>query len=101
MRTIASVQLDKRRPALVLTRQSKLHLLTWVTVAPITSTIRGITSEVPVGPRNGLDHDCVVSCDNVTTVRREAVGETIGLLFDDQEPALARAINDAFELELP
>ncbi|MGL5864370.1 MAG: type II toxin-antitoxin system PemK/MazF family toxin [Dermatophilaceae bacterium] len=101
MRTIASVQLDKRRPALILTSSSRLHLLTWVTVAPITSTIRGITSEVPVGPRNGLNHDSVVSCDNLTTVRRSAVGDTIGLLFDDQEPALARAIADAFDLELP
>jgi mRNA interferase MazF len=100
MRTIVSVQLDKRRPALILTRQSKLHLLTWVTVAPITSTIRGITSEVQVGRRNGLDHDSVVSCDNITTVRTSAVGDTIGLLFDDQEPALARAIKDAFELDL-
>ena len=101
MRTIASVQLDKRRPALILTRQSRLHLLSWVTVAPITSTIRGITSEVRVGPRNGLDHDSVVSCDNITTVRREAVHETLGLLFDEQEPDLARAISDAFELVIP
>ena len=100
MRTIASVQLDKRRPALILTRQSKLHRLTWVTVAPITSTIRGITSEVQVGRRNGLDHDSVVSCDNITTVRTSAVGDTLGLLFDDQEPELARAISDAFELAL-
>lgn len=99
MRTIASVQLDKRRPALILTRQSRLHLLTWVTVAPITSTVRGITSELPVGPRNGLDHDSVVSCDNITTVRLTSVGETIGLLFDDQEPALARAVSDAFDLD--
>ncbi|MGL5859991.1 MAG: type II toxin-antitoxin system PemK/MazF family toxin, partial [Phycicoccus sp.] len=66
----------------------------------ITGTIRGITSEVLVGPRNGLDHDSVVSCDNITTVRRSAVGDTIGLLFEDQEPALARAIGDAFDLEL-
>ena len=100
MRTIASVQLDKRRPALILTRQSKLHLLTWVTVAPITSSIRGITSEVLVGPRNGLDHECVVSCDNITTVRMSALGNTIGLLFDDQEGELARAISDTFELDL-
>lgn len=100
MRTIASVRLDKQRPALILTRQSKRHLLTWVTVAPITSTIRGITSEIPVGARNGLDHDSVVSCDNITTVRQSAVGDTIGLLLDDQEPALARAISDAFELDL-
>lgn len=98
MRTIAVVQLDTRRPALILTRQSRLPLLRWVTVAPITSTIRGITSEVPVGLRNGLDHDSVVSCDNITTVPTHAVGETIGLLFDDQEPELARAIGDAFHL---
>lgn len=98
MRTIAVVQLDTRRPALILTRQSRLPLLRWVTVAPITSTIRGITSEVPVGPRNGLDHDSVVSCDNIATVPVDSVGETIGLLFDDQEPELARAIGDAFDL---
>ncbi len=100
MRTIATVRLDKNRPALILTRASKLHLLTWVTVAPVTTTIRGITSELPVGPRNGLDHACVVSCDNIMTVRREAVGDTIGLLFDDQEPELARAICDAFDLDI-
>ena len=41
-----------------------------------------------------------MSCDNITTVRRSALGDTIGLLFDDQEPALARAISDAFELDL-
>ena len=98
MRTIASVQLDERRPTPVLTRRSKLHLLTRVTVALITSTIRGITSEVRVGPRNGLDHDSVVSCDNITTVRRDAVHATLGLLFDDQEADLARATGDASEL---
>lgn len=98
MRTIASVRLDKRRAALILTRPAALHLLTWVTVAPITSTIRAISSEVPVGPRNGLDHDCVVSCDNIVTVRSDDVHGTIGLFFDDQETELARAISDAFDL---
>lgn len=98
MRTIAMVWLDKRRPALILTRASKLHLLTWVTVAPVTSTIRGLTSEVRVGVRNGLDHDSVVSCDNISTIRKDALGATIGLLFDDQEAELARAIGDAFDL---
>lgn len=101
MRAIASVQLDKRRPALILTRQSGHHLLSGVTVAAITSTVRGLTSEVRVGPRNGLDHESVVSCDNITTIRGDAVYETIGLLFDDQEPDLARAISDAFELFIP
>ncbi|MDQ3431694.1 MAG: type II toxin-antitoxin system PemK/MazF family toxin [Actinomycetota bacterium] len=100
MRAIASVQLDKRRPALILTRQAKLHLLSWVTVAPITTTIRGLASEVRVGPRNGLDHDSVVSCDNIMTVRRDAVHDTIGLFFVEQEAELARAISDAFELAI-
>lgn len=100
MRTIATVALDKLRPALILTRAAKLHLVTWVSVAPITSTIRGLTSEVVVGPRNGLDHPCVVSCDNITTVPTAAVGATIGLLFDDQEAELARAISDAFDLHI-
>lgn len=53
------------------------------------------------GLRIGLDHDSVVSCDNIMTLRMDAVGDTIGLLFDDQEPELARAISDAFELFLP
>lgn len=100
MRSIASVRLDQRRPAVILTRPSALHLLAWVTVAPITSTIRGITSEVRVGRRNGLDHDSVITCDAITTVGKDAVGATIGLLFDDQEMELARAIGDAFELYL-
>jgi mRNA interferase MazF len=101
MRAIAIVGLDKRRPALILTRATKLHLLNWVTVAPITTTIRGIASEVRVGPRNGLDHDSVISCDNITTVPNGAVGATIGLLLEEQEAELARAISDAFELYLP
>jgi mRNA interferase MazF len=98
MRIIASVQLDERRPALVLTRHSTLSHLTWVTVAPITSAIRGITSEVRVGARNGLHHDSVISCDSITTISRDAVHSTIGYFFDDQEPDLLRAISDAFEL---
>ena len=100
MRTIATVSLDKRRPAVVLPRGSKLHVLTWITVAPITSTIRGLPVEVPVGRRNGLDHSSVVNCDGITTVRRDAISAPIGLLFDDQEPDLARAISDAFDLYL-
>lgn len=98
MRTIALAELDKRRPVLILTRESARHVLTWVTVAPITSAIRGVATEVPVGPANGLDQESVVSCDNITTVRADAIGESIGLLLDRQEPALARALNDAFDL---
>lgn len=101
MRALATVQLDKRRPALILTRAAALRHLSRVTVAPITTTVRGLPTEVDVGPRNGLAQSSVVSCDNIMTVPIAAVGKTIGMLFDDQEAALARAISDAFELALP
>ena len=67
---------------------------------PRTSTIRGIASEVRVGPHNGLDHESVVSCDNIMTISKKAIGESIGLLLNEQEPELSRAISDAFELYL-
>ena len=72
-----------------------------VTVAPITTTIKGLSSEVRVGPANGLDADCVIALDNVLTVPVEALGRTIGYLTVDQERLLARAVVLAFDLELP
>ena len=73
--------------------------MTTVTVAPITSTIRGLSTEVPVGPRNGLDHDSAISCDNIQTIPKLQLGRLIGYLHPDQEPTLAEAINLAFDLE--
>jgi len=100
MRAIVAARLDKVRPALVLTRSAVLGKRQLVTIAPITSTIRGLPSEVLVGPRNGLDHESAITCDNIATVTADRLGDTIGLLFDDQEFALARAIADAFDLTL-
>lgn len=99
MRPIHVVRLDKTRPALVLTRETVRPYLTSVTVAPITSTVRGLSTEVPVGPANGLDHPCVVNCDSIRTVPATEVGRRIGLLLPDQEAELARAIAIAFDLE--
>jgi len=69
-----------------------------VTVAPITSTIRGLSTEVPVGSANGLDHESVVSCDNIVTVPTSALGRQIGYLLPAQEADLAHAIRAAFDL---
>ncbi|WP_067674682.1 type II toxin-antitoxin system PemK/MazF family toxin [Nocardia miyunensis] len=98
MRPIHVARLDKTRPVLVLTREAVRPYLTRVTVAPITSTIRGLSTELPVGPRNGLEHDGVVSCDNIVTVPADALGRLIGYLHADAEPALTAAIRSAFEL---
>ncbi len=68
------------------------------------SSIRGLSTEVPVGRVNGLDQDCVVSCDNIVTVPKAALGRQIGYFFPEQffpeqEVSLAAAIRTAFDLE--
>lgn len=100
MREICLVRLDKTRPALVLTREGARSAMTKVTIAPITTTIKGLSSEVPVGPANGLDHDCVVSLDNVVTVPTSRLGRTIGFLSAEQEDDLARAVVRAYDLDV-
>ncbi len=101
MREIRLVHLDKTRPALVLTRQAARSAMTKVTVAPITSTVKGLASEVRVGPDNGLDHECAVALDNVVTVPTDLLGRTVGYLSAAQELELARAVVLAYDLELP
>jgi len=55
----------------VLTRDPAIEVLTSVTCAPITRTIRDIPSEVELGPEHGLPETCVISCDNVITIPQE------------------------------
>jgi mRNA interferase MazF len=98
MRPIHAAALDKSRPVLVLTREIVRPHLNSVTIAPITSTIRGLSTEVQVGTRNGLSRDCVVACDHITTIPADALGKQIGLLLEDQEPDLTEAIHAAFDL---
>ena len=99
MRPVHSTRLDPTRPVLLLTRDLVRPHLSRVTVTPITSTLRGLSTEVPVGPANGLDHDSVVSCDNVVTVPASALGRQLGFLLTEQETALAQAIRVAFDLD--
>ena len=99
MRPIHLARLDKARPVLILTRGLVRPHLTRVTVAPITGTIRGLSTEVPVGPRNGLKKESVVSIDNIVTIPVEALGRQIGFFFPDQETALSIAVRNAFELD--
>lgn len=101
MREICLVRLDKTRPALVLTREAARAEMTKVTVAPIATTIKGLSSEVAVGPDNGLDQDCVVALDNVITVPVNLLGRTVGYLRAEQEAQLARAMVLAYDLDLP
>jgi mRNA interferase MazF len=99
MRPMFLARLDKWRPVLLLTRELVRPHLNTVTVAPITTTIRGLSTEVPCGPDNGLEHRCVVACDHITTIPAASLGRQIGRLLDYQEPDLTRAIHAAFDLD--
>jgi mRNA interferase MazF len=99
MRPIHRARLDKTRPVLVLTRELVRPHLNTVTVAPITTTVRGLSTEVELGSVNGLEDRCVVACDHVTTIPVTALGDQIGRLLDRQEPRLSDAIRAAFDLD--
>lgn len=102
MRPIHLATLDKTRPVLILTRELVRPHLARVTVAPITSTVRGLSTEVAVGLDNGLDHPSVVSCDNILTIPTSALGRQIGRLLPEQEPTFTAALHAAFDVdELP
>lgn len=99
MHPIWLARLDKTRPVLVLTREEVRAVRQLVTVAPITSTVRGLRSEVVVGQRNGLDHDSVVNLDSIMTMPRDLLVRPIGALLEQQEYELTRAFHEAFDLE--
>ena len=98
MRPIHVARLDKARPVLILTRELVRPHLRTVTVAPITTTIRGLSSEVGVDAANGLTEPSVVSWQHHHH-SSDALGEQIGVLLDSQEPALSEAIAAAFDLD--
>jgi mRNA interferase MazF len=100
VREICLAHLDKTRPVVVLTREAARAAMTKVTVAPITSTAKGLRSEVAVGPANGLEHDSVISLDNVVTIPVSLLGRTVGFLTTDQEALLARAVVLAYDLDI-
>lgn len=99
MHPIWLARLDRTRPVLVLTREEVRAVRQLVTVAPITSTVRGLSSEVIVGQRNGLDHDSVVNLDSIMTIPRDLLSRPIGALLEEQEHELTRAFHEAFALE--
>ena len=71
---------DKRRPVVVLTRDSAIGHLSTVTVAPITSAIRGVPSEVLLGEEDGMKAPCAVNLHNTITVTQDRLGRRVGRL---------------------
>ena len=86
---------NKRRPVLILTRDSALAVLNGVTVAPITSTIRSIPTEVILTPDDGLPDACAANFDNIQTVPKSNLSAPIAHLSISKMKAAAAAIGFA------
>ena len=98
MRPIHLARLDKTRPALILTRSAAANRSS-ITVAGITSTVRGLPTEVPVDEANGLRRGSVINLDEVQSIPADDLGELVGYLYNHQESALHAAIVAAFDLD--
>jgi mRNA interferase MazF len=83
---------DKKRPVLILTRDSVLEYLSEVTVVPITSTIRDIPSEVLLGKEDGMKADCVINFDHMQTVSVGRIGGYIATLSPDKWSSVKKAL---------
>ena len=90
---------DKRRPVLILTRDSVIPYLNELTVAPITSTIRGIPSEVQLGFDDGLSQDCAINLDHLQTVPKRKIGRLITALSPEKLQQIGPALCFALGLD--
>lgn len=89
---------DKRRPVVILTRDSVIASLGEVTVAPVTKHIREIPSEVVLSLSDGMPRECAVNCDHVQTVPRGQLGATITRLSEEKMLGIAQALRFALDL---
>jgi mRNA interferase MazF len=89
---------DKKRPVLVLTRNSALEYLGEVTIAPITTTVRNIPSEVFLQKTDGMLQDCAINCDHLQTVSKGKIGPLITSLPSSKLVDVGRAIRFALDI---
>jgi mRNA interferase MazF len=87
-----------RRPVVLLSRDEAYSVRNAVTVAEVTSTIRGIPVEVELGPEDGLPKKCVVNLDTIVTIRKNLLIEKIAFLRDEKIDQIDLAIKFALSL---
>lgn len=83
----------------MLTRDGAIPFLANLTVAAVTGTIRDLPTEVPLGPAQGLERECVVNCDNLFTVPKSALGARRGELDPEALLRLRNALRIALDLD--
>jgi len=89
---------DKKRPVVILTRNTILEYLGEVTVAPVTATIRDIPSEVPLSKEDGMHNNCAINCDHLQTVSKANIGTIITTLSKEKLFEIRNAVFFALNL---
>ena len=89
-----------RRPVLLLSRNEAYLVRDLVTVAPLTTRIRGIPTEVRLGAEDGLPRECVVNLDTITTIPKASLAERIAILSTEKLVTVEQALRFALGLEL-
>ena len=88
-----------RRPILLISRDEAYSVRELVTVAPITTRIRSIPSEVPLGTEDGLPKSCVINLDTITTIAKASLSERLTTLNAEKQKAVEDAIHFALGME--
>ena len=88
----------KKRAVLILTRNSVIEYLGEVTIAPISSTVRDIPSEVFLSKDNGMPNDCAVNCDHLQTVAKAKIGSLITALPAEKLTTVSQAVRFALNI---
>jgi len=91
---------DKKRPVVVITRESAIAYLSTVTVAPITSTIRGVPSEVILDEDDGMKASCAVNLHNAITVSQQHLGKRLARLSPSRMSQICAALRFSLGCDL-
>ena len=88
-----------RRPVILLSRAEAYEVRWLVTVAPVTTRVRGIPVEVPLGPKDGMPRECVANLETVTTIPKDALRERLTVLSRSKMAAVDAALRFALGLQ--
>ena len=87
-----------RRPVVLLSRDEAYAVRNAVTIAEVTTTIRGIPVEVVLGPEDGLPKKCVANLDTIATIRKDLLTKRITLLRNERLQQIDAAIKFSLSL---
>jgi mRNA interferase MazF len=87
-----------RRPVVLLSRDGAYLYRELVTIAPVTTRVRGISSEVPLGPEDGLTQPCAANLDTIQTVQKNRLARLLTRLSPKKLVEVEKALKYALDL---